>query len=100
MRRSIRCGHFGCDEKSRHDESEESILRPARMIREVAETDAHMMMQRVWHGNRDAYAHNSVGQAERVDVPVAQKQHAGYGSPDESEGRENWIGQMGQREQD
>ena len=71
---------------------------PAGMVPEIAEADPHVMMQCVWHGNRHAEAHDSMGQSKGVDVPVAQKQNAGDGSPDKRDRGEDGIGQVGQRE--
>ncbi len=71
---------------------------PARMVPEIAEADPHVMVQRIWHRNRHAEAHDSMRQPKGVDVPVAQKQNAGDGSPDEGDGSQDRIGQVGQRE--
>jgi len=54
----------------------ETAIRPVRMVPEVAETDPHVMMQRVWHCHGHAEAHDAMGQSEGIDVAVAQKQDA------------------------
>ena len=111
MRRSIRFGRFGCDDSASQDESGASLRSDddrsrvkvclgSLMVAEVAEADAHVVMERVWHGHCHAESHDAVGDSEGVDVPVAQKQNAGDGSPDEGDGREDWIGQVSQREDD
>ena len=68
---------------------------PARVVPEIAEADPHVMMQRVWHRNRHAETHDSMGKPKGVDVPVAQEQNAGVGSPDESDRSQDRIGQVG-----
>ena len=49
----------------------ETEIVPARIITEVAETDPHVVMQRVWYDDRYAQPHDSVRQSKRVDVPIA-----------------------------
>jgi len=76
----------------------DSAILPARMIVEITETDPHVTMQRVGYSHRDTKSHDAVGYAERVDVAVTQKQDAGDDSPDKSDGGEDWIGQVRERE--
>jgi hypothetical protein len=67
------------------------MITLAGMISEIAATYPHVVMERV--GNRDGYtkAKNSMRQAERVDIPVAQKEHACSDSPDKGYGCQDRI---------
>jgi hypothetical protein len=80
--------------------SDRAAVLPTRMVSEVAEADSHVVVQRVRHCHCHAESHDAVGDAESIDVPIAQKEHACDGSPHQGDGRQNWIGQVRQREYD
>ena len=74
-----------------------TILYPG-MVSEIAETDPHVVMQRVWHSHRNTKPHNAVGYAQSIDIPVAQKKHACDCPPNQRDRCQNRIGQVRQCE--
>ena len=69
-----------------------------RVIPVVADADPHVMMQRVWHNHCDTKPQDPVGQAEGIDIPIAQEENAGYDAPHQGDRRENRVGQVSERE--
>jgi hypothetical protein len=70
------------------------------VVPQIADPDSHMTMQRIGHCDRDTKPHDAMSQPEGVDVAIAQEEHARDRSPDERKGRENWIGQVRNGEDD
>lgn len=70
-----------------------------RMVIEITDANAHMVVQVIRHCNGEADAEDSVGQAENVQVPIFQIKQAGAGSPDERRGGKNRAGDVGNSEQ-
>jgi len=65
-----------------------------RVVLEVAEADAHVAMDAVRDGNRDAHAEDDVRQGQRIEVAVAEKEQAGQRSPHRRDRDEQWIGDV------
>jgi len=65
-------------------------------VGEVAEANAQVADDVDGDGRRERDAEERVGEGERVEVAVAQEESAGDESPDQGEGGEDGIRQMGQ----
>lgn len=62
---------------------------------EVAEADAHVVVDVVGDGDGEAHAEGSVGEGERVEVAIAQEEEAGTGAPDEGKRHQDRIRDVG-----
>ena len=51
-------------------------------------------MQRVWDADSEAEAEQSLGQAERPEVAIAEKERAGHDAPDQRSRGEHKVGQV------
>lgn len=67
------------------------------VVAQIAEAYAHVAMQVVGDGDGYTETHDSVCEAEGVDVAVAQKEEARDSSPDEGDRRQDRVGQVGER---
>ena len=62
------------------------------MVSVVADPHPHMVLQRFWHNHCDTKPQDSVGDPQGIDIPVAQKQHAGGDAPHQRDRRQHRIG--------
>ncbi len=69
------------------------------VITQVAESDAHVVVQGGWNGDGNGETEDGVGETQRVEIAVTQEQGAGGNSPDERCNHEHWVGNMGAGEE-
>lgn len=72
----------------------------AGVVFQIAKADAHVVMNVVGDGDGETHAQDSVRESERVEVAIAQKESAGASTPDEGEPNQQWVGDVGDREED
>ena len=70
------------------------------VVFEIAEADAHVVVDVVGDGDGEAHAEDAVGESERVEVAIAQEEQAGERAPDQGERDEHRIGDVGDGEED
>ena len=63
-----------------------------RMVAVVADSHAHMMLDRIRHNHCDTKPQDSVGETQGIDVTVAQEQHAGSDAPYQVTGVSTGLG--------
>lgn len=70
------------------------------VVGQVAEADAHVMVYRSGDGDGDGNTHDGVRHGQWIEVAVLNEEQAGGETPDQGDRREQWIGQMSEREKD
>jgi hypothetical protein len=74
------------------------VMGVVSMIVQVSEADAHVVIQWAGDGDGHADAEDGVGDGQRIEVAIAQKEKAGGETPHRCDGREDGVGQVGERE--
>lgn len=69
------------------------------VVMQVTQADAHVAMDVIRDGNRETDSQNAVGERQRVEIAIAQKEQTGEGSPDEREDCEHRVGDVSQGEE-
>ena len=69
------------------------------MVLEVAEADAHVVMDVVGDGDREAHAEDAVRESQRVEVAIAQEEQAGDRTPNQGERDQNGVRDVGDGEE-
>jgi len=67
---------------------------------DVAEADAHVVMDMVRYCDRQGHPEDAVGEGQRIEVAVALEERTGDGSPYEGKRDEHGVGDMGGGKED
>ena len=70
------------------------MVQVAVRIGEVAEADTHVADDWAGDGDGEADAEDGVGDRQRVEVAITQKELTGDESPEQGDGSEDGVGQM------
>src|SRR6185437_7385196 len=72
----------------------------ARVVLEVSEADAHVVVNRTRNGDGDHDAENGMGHGNRVEIAIADKEQTGSKSPTEGSRNKNvtWHVRHGKEE--
>ena len=70
-----------------------------RVVIQIADAHAHVVMEVVRHGDGEADAQDSVCQAKHIKIPILEVKQGRTGSPYKRYGRKQRTGNMGDREE-
>ena len=75
-----------------------SVVMASVRVGEVAQADAHVVIDRSGNGDGNRDPQDGVRNAKRIEIAIANKKEARGYAPDQSDRREDGIGQMRQSE--